>query len=835
MRWLLRSCVWILLFLSGYSAMASPQQRPDSLLLKADRMLSYRAYGRAIDLYQQALNGKNLTPVQRASAQASLAQAYRSVGDNVKAEAAFREWMTQAAANNESASTVLAYAQTLASNGKFAEADVQFSRYQTLKEQQRSRIPASIPTAADGRPAATRREAVRYQIDDLSLNTGNEEFSPMFYQNGLVYVSGSKGGSTIETSGSGGGAGYLDLIYIPDRNQLTSKQRYDADGELMKGKAAAVGSGAPSRTPDKVGKDFYTQATANDNKTAVGFDAGIRVAEGLGYDDKQGVDPSKRFSQSLNTRYHEGPSTFSADGTQIIFTRNNYNNGKAKTSAENVNKLKLYTARQVDGAWTDVVELPFNSDEYSVGHPALGRGPDGTPDQLLFFASDMPGGLGGTDLYVTRWLNGRWSEPQNLGPTINTKGNELFPFSDDKGNLYYSTDGRKGLGGLDVFYAAMAGTTVRSVETIDAPINSPGDDFGLITDGTRHAGFLSSNRNGSDDIFRFTRESSLYGCRDLTLRVIDREADMPLDSVTVLAKSRRPGQTDQVLTVDANGIVRFCLDGDSDYLFTARRDGYINSTIGFSTKAMTDDQPSQLEMTMLKPTMIIDTVYTETKTLAPLDPKKPLTRSRLRGAVLGEGDSSPIEGVTVKLKNECNGDILSTVTGPDGGYEFDLVEGCDYTLIASKPTYGTNFSRVRKLAKKSKPKLVAADVKLLRVGEVIPMDNIYYDLGNATIRTDAAREIDRLVSTMQKYPSLVIEIRSHTDSRGEAARNRELSTRRARAVADYLASKGVRRNRILATGYGESLPVNNCTDGVICTESEHQRNRRTEFKILSIK
>ena len=115
------------------------------------------------------------------------------------------------------------------------------------------------------------------------------------------------------------------------------------------------------------------------------------------------------------------------------------------------------------------------------------------------------------------------------------------------------------------------------------------------------------------------------------------------------------------------------------------------------------------------------------------------------------------------------------------------------------------------------------------------MDNIYYDLGNANIRTDAAREIDRLVSTMHKYPSLVIEIRSHTDSRGEAGRNKELSTRRARAVADYLASKGVRRNRILATGYGESLLVNNCIDGVICTESEHQRNRRTEFKILAIK
>lgn len=809
-------------------AVAGSMQQPDSLLIQADRMLSYKAYGRAIDLYTQLLNNPKLDVAQRSGAQVSLAQAYRAVGDNVKAERMFREWQTTITPGQEQPAAVLAYAQTLASNGKFKEAQEQYERYQVLKEQQRTQRLATVPSTANGRPAGARGEVVRYQVDDLSLNTSNEEFSPMFYRDGLVYVAGSKGGSTIETSGSGGGAGYLDLIYVPNRAQLTAKRRMNADGELMDVKKETAAARAASG-PRPVGSDQYTAPTANDSRTSVTFQGGINVAQGLGY-DKRPVNAARQFTQSLNTKYHEGPATFSADGSQIIFTRNNYNNGKAKTSEENVNTLKLYTARQVNGAWTDITELPFNSDDYAVGHPALCKGRDGTPDQLLFFVSNMPGGIGGTDLYVSRWVNNRWSEAMNLGPTINTKGNELFPFADENGNLYFSTDGRRGLGGLDIFYAAMDGPTVRAVEAIDAPINTNADDYGLITDGTRHSGYFSSNRNGSDDIFRFTRESSLFGCRDLTVRVFDVATDMPIDSAVVTIRGKRVGQTDQVLMADKNGQVRLCVEAESDYIFTASRDGYINSTIGLSTRDLTDDQPSRLEMSMMRPTVIVDTVYTEAA-----KPSRPLVNSRIRGTVLGERDGSPIEGVIMKLKNDCNGQIELATTDANGMYEFDIMEGCDYTLTASKPLYGTSTSKVKRVAKKSKPKELVAMVRMLHVGDVVTIDNIYYDLGNSTIRPDAARELNKMLATMRRYPTLVIEIRSHTDSRGEAGANKELSTRRAKAVADYLASKGISRNRMLATGYGESMLVNNCTDGVICTENEHQRNRRTEFKVLAIK
>lgn len=800
----------------------APLVTPDSLLRQADRMVSWKAYGRAIDIYTQLLSNPYppVNNTQRIAATLGLANAYRLVGDNEKAEKQYRDWLELVPVLERRSQPVLQFAQTLAANGKFKEADEQFELYNQLLADQKLRRSAEGETEAGQRSRSN--QPVQYRLEYLALNTKNEEFSPMYFRDGLVYVAGSKGGSTIETKGSGGGSGYLDLFYIPNRNDIRIGTVINPDGTEAK----------PDNTRDRkrssTGGDDRTRPTSNDSRTVPNFDAGIRASEGLGYESRA-TSPSQQFSKSLNTRYHEGPATFSADGTRIIFTRNNFNDGRSKKSAEGINKLKLYTAEQKDGVWMNVEELPFNNDEYSVGHPTLSR--DG---RTLYFASDMPGGLGGSDIYVTQYQNGRWSKPVSLGPTVNTKGNELFPFVDEVGNVYFASDGRRGLGGLDVFMAMMAGTTPQTVEHLDAPVNSPQDDFGLITDANRQSGYFSTNRrDGSDDIVRFVRQSSLYGCRDLTVRVYDAENDQPLDSVVVDVRGRSDGVTEQQLVTDRNGLIRLCLQGDNDFKLVAARDGYINSTVGFSTRALTDDQPSRLEMGMTKPTIVMDTVYTA----APGSPAEvaTLTRSRIRGIILGERDQRPIEGVTVSLRNECTKTTQSVVTGTDGRYTFELDEGCDYTLVTNKPTYGTSTSKIKKLPKKSKPKLVANDVRLFSVGDVVTLDNIYYDLDKFNIRADASRELDKLVATLRRYPSLVIEVRSHTDSRGDAGYNRELSSKRARSVANYLISKGISSKRISSRGLGESMPLNSCTDGVICTEEEHQRNRRTEFKVIGVK
>ncbi|NDU97982.1 OmpA family protein [Spirosoma terrae] len=804
---------------AGCSTMASAQI--DSLLRQADRLLGYKAYGRAIDAYSQILNeqGEQLTSVQKATAQRQLAFAYLQVGDGVKAERYYKEALSSGL--DEDPQHVLQFAQILAGNGKFQESQKQYDRYLQLKEKGPSSRSSAVPEERIP-TQANRREVIKYRLEYLSINTQGEEFSPAFYQDGLVYVSGKKGGSAIETKGGGGGSGYLDLFYVPNRNNIKASYFINADGSISKPPAERI------KTERSVGSDDYTRSTANDSRTVPGFTEGINISEGLGYDARSaGSGSAQRFSKTLNTKYHEGPATFSRDGSRIIFTRNNYNEGRSGKSSEGVNKLKLYTARQQNGIWVDVEELPFNSDEYSVGHPSLSR-----DEQLLYFVSDMPGGFGGTDIYVSRYQNGRWGRPTNLGSAVNTKGNELFPFVDEAGNLYFSSDGRGGLGGLDIFFVPIVnGAATSSVERLDMPINSQEDDFGFITDASRRGGYFSSSRrDGNDDIYRFVRESSLYGCRDLTIRVYDADTDQPLDSVNVLVKAKSEGRPDQTITTDRNGFVRICLEASNDFTFQTSRDGYINSTIGFRTRALTDDQPTRLEMSMMKPTVIMDTIP-ET----PVSSVSVLNRSRIRGVVVSERDRRPIEGVTVRLRNECNRSQLEYVTGADGRYSFDLDPGCDYTLVASKPEFGTNTNRIKRLPKKEKPKELSADLRMLSVGDVITIDNIYYDLDRYSLRSDAARELERLVAIMRKYPSLVIEIRSHTDSRGDAARNKALSTERAKAVASYLNSKGVSLKRLVAIGMGESQLVNNCTDGVICTEAEHQRNRRTEFRVIAIK
>ncbi|WP_317041972.1 OmpA family protein [Spirosoma rigui] len=818
----IKQIVSIVLWLSCSTAWA----QVDSLLQQADRLLSYKAYGRAIEAYTQLLTEPQfkLSTAQQAAAQGQLAFAYKQVGEGAKAERFYRESVNNS--EDDNAQLTLNFAQTLAANGKFREAQQQYERYLVQKEKLALKQPLA-PVAEPAKPAGKGKGGVRYRLDYLALNSAGEEFSPAFYRDGLVYVSGSKGRTTIETSGRGGGSAYLDLFYAPNRNNLQATSSIGPDGAVTKVAAVRTKTTGQATRPGGSGR-----ASANDSRTVPNFDAGINITDGLGYKERP-ASAAQRFGEAINSRYHEGPATFSRDGSTIIFTRNNYSEGRAKKSAEGVTKLKLYTARQQNGTWTNVTELPFNNDEYSVGHPALSR-----DEQLLFFASDMPGGFGGTDLYVSRYQNGRWGRPVNLGEDINTKGNELFPFVDNAGNLYFSTNGRKGLGELDIYYATLTtlatGLIVQSIEHLDAPINSPKDDFGIITDADRRGGFFSSNRrDGNDDIYRFVRESSLYACRDLTVRLYDMKSNAGLDSSSVVVRAKGEGRADQTLKTDANGYVRLCLDDDNEFVFQASRDGYINSTVGFTTQSLTDDQPSQLEIGMIQPTVVVDTVtMVEAKTTPPI---KVLTRSHIWGIVVSERDRKPIEGVTVTLRNECNFKQLEYVTGADGSYTFELDEGCDYTLVASKPAFGTNTNRIKRLPRKEKPKILSADLRMLSVGDVVKIDNIYYDLDRFSLRPDAARELEKLLATMRKYPSLIIEIRSHTDSRGSAESNKQLSTQRARAVADYLASKGISRKRMSAVGMGESQLVNNCTDDVICTEGEHQRNRRTEFRVVDIK
>lgn len=272
----------------------------------------------------------------------------------------------------------------------------------------------------------------------------------------------------------------------------------------------------------------------------------------------------EKFSKDINTKYHEACVAFSPDEKTIYFTRNNYE-GKLKKDGNGVNHLKLYsaTAEEKDGKikWGDIKELPFNSDNYSVGQPAVSK--DGTK---LYFVSDMPGTIGETDIFVVDILeDGNYGQPKNLGETINTIGREMFPYITDRA-LYFATDGYLGLGGLDVFETIITDGVFQKPINLGAPLNSSMDDFAYIVNEETNKGFVCSNRKsgkGDDDIYSFERTPIV--CKQVIKGIVSEE----------LTGERIAGAT--VVLYDDNGV-------EKDRAVTQINGEYIFSTvIGCST------------------------------------------------------------------------------------------------------------------------------------------------------------------------------------------------------------------------------------------------------------
>ncbi len=427
---------------------------------------------------------------------------------------------------------------------------------------------------------------------------------------------------------------------------------------------------------------------------------------------------------------NDGSVTFSADGRIMIYAKGN--NGK-KRGTKDVN---LFTTSNRKGQWSQPRMLRINDPDSWDSTPALSA--DG---RTLYFASNREGGFGGTDLYsATRDGRGRWGNVRNMGPDINTHGNEMFPYSSIDGSLYFSSDGHPGFGGLDLFRAERReGKLV--VENMGSPINSNDDDFGLFLF-SPSKGFFTSNReggSGDDDIYTF----------------VNNDPDLK--------------------------IVNYFLTG---------------------TTVTADD----------------------------------------------EGNETLLANTVVKLFDKENNLISEAVTGREGTFNFRVYTEEDYYILGEKPDYLTTrvvFSTVGKsIPKETLTKLVTNTQFTIKVpldkiviDKAIVLENIYYDLDEDYIRPDAAVELDKLVAILEDNPEIKIELSSHTDSRQTADYNMDLSNRRAQSATTYIIEAGIDPERITAKGYGESqLLISdeeiNSLPTIEDQEAAHQRNRRTEFKIL---
>ncbi|HLO73652.1 MAG TPA: OmpA family protein [Flavobacterium sp.] len=441
------------------------------------------------------------------------------------------------------------------------------------------------------------------------------------------------------------------------------------------------------------------------------------------------------LAKKVNSKFNESSAVFTKDGNTMYFTRNNYTNGKQRTDATKTTLLKLYKATKGDGGeWTNVEELPFNSNEYSCAHPALS--PD---DKTLYFASNMPGTVGQSDIFkVAVNTDGSFGTPESLGGGINTEARETFPFVTDENEIFFASDGQLGLGGLDVFSVKIyEDGTMSKVFNVGSPVNSPQDDFAYLFDSKTKFGFFSSNREGgkgNDDIYKFVEQIPLpYNCKQVVSGVITDE-----ETKEVLANAKVT-----LFDEDMKVISDMIANEKGEYRFEG-----LECEKTYFVRAESKDY---------------ETVETSVVT----------------GSAPGE--------TTAKLP---------------------------ITKRVKQVGVGSDLAK-------------AFDIKI-----------IYFDLDKSNIRPDAALELEKILQVMKQYPTMKVDVRSHTDCRQTAKYNQVLSDRRAKSTIAWLVKNGVAADRLTGKGYGESQLVNDCgcepTNESKCSEEEHQANRRSEFIITAM-
>ena len=750
----------------------------DNLLKKANKCFLHFDYPEAAEYYKKVLARNDDTP----EAKIKLAEAYRLMNMPIEAE----YWYEQVVQLPESEPIHwYYYGQALKANGKFEDAKQAFMQYAQL-----------VPADTRGLRQVEACDQANYFLTDpgiynvkiTNVNSGRADFGPAFYKEGIVFASEE---DSKDPEYNWREQPFLDLFYSPQ---------------------------------------------SGDNCASLGN--------------------KEEFKGKVNTWVHEGTVSFTNDFGVMYFTRNNYYKGKIGYDTEEevptVN-LELYEARALnDDKWGDIRPFPYNSDDYSVGHPALSA-----DEQVLYFISDMPGGYGETDIYVSYRSGDSWGTPENLGPEINTEGREMFPFISKDNTLYFSSDALPGLGGLDVFTASLLGDgTWSQPENLRYPINTNGDDFSFIIDENNEQGYFASNRpggSGDDDIYCFSKLTSIMTGRVVLCSDPDETvegAEVELYENNQLMQRRKSGR---------NGAFSFPISPGKEYRVVASKDGYEPGEQEVSTFNINGSE------------VVVQVCLGQEGGDGDND-----EFCYVMGRIYDEESNAGVAGAVVKLKNSETNEEETFVTGSDGVYEFQLNPESTYVLYATKESYFTASKPISTIGRDCRDNLLenlkldialspqpSADlspenptvinntpapptyvpfkepVTIIDDGQVhkqypnLPVINhIYYDFDESYIRDDAKPELEKIVQFMMENPNLVVELGSHTDSRGTHEYNQGLSERRAIAAREYLIGRGIREDRLTYQGYGETQPVNECVDGVKCPDHKHQDNRRTEFKII---
>jgi len=757
-------------------------------------------------------------------------------------------WYAKFINNTDKPKHLLHYAQVLQSNGKCEDAVRWYNEYKEVasKKDLKNR---TFNVNCEESAFVDHTDVEIYNVEPI--NTKHLDFSPIPFNDGLVFTS---------TRG---------------RDQMTKN--------------------TDKWTNDNYTDLFYTEMNENGSFTK-----------------------PVPFIGDVNGKYHDGTASFNEAQSVMVFTRNNL---KGKSNNDLID-LKIYSADSDDEYWASSEELPFNSNEFSTCHPSLTS--DG---RTLYFTSNRPGGYGGMDIYVSNFEGGDWGMPKNLGPTVNSSGNEIFPFVSETGDLYYSSNGHSGLGGLDIYKATKANPDDEDSwvyrENMGKPFNSKKDDFGFYINKEQTMGYLSSSRKGGagkDDIYSWKYKTgtpdSEAAFANRSICVYEEGTDKRVEKASVIVTERAMDDSTGTNNGDMILTLKPLNENNKEYVLGITKPGgeenasiknfWTNDKGIFSYAKV--QRNKQYDVVVEKNGFITKNITVNSMELwenneycIPIAKRNCMA---LNGVVKNKDYNMAMPNAKVKILDKCTGEETETITGEDGAFDYCLKCGCEYRIRATKSGFDEDYEFINTVeiecdANESLTALLELGTRKTTVvtsepsttpappppppvamvpvvtyetvityqpvttvqpvttyvpanqlnganlnehflgnpnanfeeGQLITLNDVYYDFDKFNIRADASTDLERVVKLMQTYPSMSISLESHTDARGNNAYNKNLSNNRAKSARKHIISRGIDASRITAKGFGETSLKNKCADGVKCSEQEHQQNRRTEVRI----
>ena len=620
------------------------------------------------------------------------------------------------------------------------------------------------------------------------VNTEQLEFSPAFYQNGLVYASSRfKNGAVDKKIGET----FFELFYA----------ELDGNGMPL----------PPRQFSIEVNSHLHEGPVSFNRSGNVIYFTRNNIKKGLQKADSKGVTRLKIYEATKS--YFDWEEV-----KELPFNSDEYSCAHPTLSSD---ESKLYFSSDMPGGHggMDLYVVERTGETWSAPRN-LGQGINTDGNEVfpfihstgtLFFSSTGHNGMGGLDLFMAEETNGSWGGVMNLNKPLNSDKDDLGLILNPEGTRGYFASDRAGGKGKDDIYVfevteGFAGTTTpknfsSQIIVFDSETNERINAADIRIFESKDGGFVS----GSNDLYEAVLVP-VDGSDELVFKLVRKD----LGSL---------GQPER--RSDTKGEATYDFTGEKKYLILVTKDGYTANEV----------------------------VYSTIGNVAEASVEVPLSKRRcadVSGIVRNKKNNNRIANAVVKIKNSCDGKEEVVLADDKGEFAYCLPLGCNYTLTGIKENFKSAMSTV---SAKNPTGPLSADLALepststtttvvssnpVTTGSVIVLEKIYYDFNKSAIRVGAASELEELANIMQRYPSMVIELVAHTDARGSSSYNQTLSQRRAESAKQYLASRGISSSRVKAIGMGEAQLRNRCSDGIDCNEIDHQFNRRTEVRVLKI-